>query len=490
MSLFRGSKNATVSTGDIVATQGDIAEALSQVNTVATNIDGENTIGIVALINDEIVTLANISGDITSLESIKDDIVITADNVTKVTNFSDVYIGGSSTNPDTRADGSSLVEGDLYFNTSLSEFRAWTGSEWYAAPPNTTSNVYIDRFSGDNETTDFTVSIDPKNKDFVQVYIDGVYQQKNTYSLNNSVVSFTEAPPSGTNNIEFVVIASVSIGETDAYLINVEDAGNFYSGDDVEIVLQEVGASLNNKITETEAKTIFSASGDLSYDSSTGTFSVTVYKSSDFDNDFASKTTTDLSEGTNLYYTDSRARDAVSASGSLSYNPNTGVFSYTERTDGDIRGLFSATGDLSYSTATGELSVTTYKSPDFDSDFSGKTTSDLTEGSNLYYTDAKVESYLSGGVGVDYSSGVISIGQDVSTTSNVEFDSIETTTSGSTVNLTANTDTSVNASNRDNGLGSLYLSSASINTDNVGQILNSIGFFRTRHRKKKSFNCK
>ena len=42
-------------------------------------------------------------------------------------------------------------------------------------------------------------------------------------------------------------------------------------------------------------------------------------------------TTDSVTEGaTNKYYTDARARAAVSASGSLSYNPTTGVFSFTD----------------------------------------------------------------------------------------------------------------------------------------------------------------
>lgn len=41
-------------------------------------------------------------------------------------------------------------------------------------------------------------------------------------------------------------------------------------------------------------------------------------------------TTTGVSEGTNLYYTDTRARAAISVSGDLSYNSTTGVISYTQ----------------------------------------------------------------------------------------------------------------------------------------------------------------
>ena len=42
------------------------------------------------------------------------------------------------------------------------------------------------------------------------------------------------------------------------------------------------------------------------------------------------------------YFTNARARDAVSVSGDLAYNSSTGVISFTERTDAEVRGLFSA----------------------------------------------------------------------------------------------------------------------------------------------------
>ena len=58
-----------------------------------------------------------------------------------------------------------------------------------------------------------------------------------------------------------------------------------------------------------EVRAHVSASGDLTYTQSTGVFSVTTYKSTDFDTDFGNKSTDDLSEGaTNLYYTDARVQ--------------------------------------------------------------------------------------------------------------------------------------------------------------------------------------
>lgn len=62
---------------------------------------------------------------------------------------------------------------------------------------------------------------------------------------------------------------------------------------------------------------------------------------STFDTRLGTKSTTNLSEGTNLYFTDARARSAVSVTdaggeGSLSYNSSTGVITYTGPSASDI----------------------------------------------------------------------------------------------------------------------------------------------------------
>ena len=78
--------------------------------------------------------------------------------------------------------------------------------------------------------------------------------------------------------------------------------------------------------------------------------------------DFAGNTTADLTENTNLYYTDARSRAAVSVNdsgglGSLAYNSSTGVITYTGPSNSDIRGLLSiASGSgLTYNSSTGEF---------------------------------------------------------------------------------------------------------------------------------------
>ena len=52
------------------------------------------------------------------------------------------------------------------------------------------------------------------------------------------------------------------------------------------------------------------------------------------------------------------------------------------------------------------------------------TTTDVAEGSNLYFTTGRIDSHLSGGTGVTYNAGAISIGQAVGTTSNVAFNTV------------------------------------------------------------------
>jgi hypothetical protein len=78
-------------------------------------------------------------------------------------------------------------------------------------------------------------------------------------------------------------------------------------------------------------------------------------------NELNAMSTDSVGEGSsNLYFTNTRARGAVSAAnsgtgyGSLGYNSNTGVFTYTKVTDANIRGRFSAGEGIDLS-ATGEI---------------------------------------------------------------------------------------------------------------------------------------
>jgi|MDTC01.1.fsa_nt_gb hypothetical protein len=178
--------------------------------------------------------------------------------------------------------------------------------------------------------------------------------------------------------------------------------------------------------TTSTIRNIFSAAGDLSYNSGTGEFTFdveSVYTKANFDSDLglantgqlpegtnlyyttarfdaalATKTTADLAEhNTNLYYTTARADSDAKASllvndtggdGSLTYDSASGVFTYTGPSAAEVRahltankglsvssgefnidsanvkGMFSAGGDLLYNSSTGEFSL---ERPEIDS---------------------------------------------------------------------------------------------------------------------------
>ena len=80
--------------------------------------------------------------------------------------------------------------------------------------------------------------------------------------------------------------------------------------------------------------------------------------------DFAGNTTADLSENTNLYFTNARARSAVSVTdsggfGSLAYNSSTGVITYTGTSTSDVRGSVSGNGaqGLTYDSSSGAFGL-------------------------------------------------------------------------------------------------------------------------------------
>jgi hypothetical protein len=74
-----------------------------------------------------------------------------------------------------------------------------------------TANFEVDRFSGDGVEDEFTLSSDPGTENNTQVFISGVYQQKDTYSVSGTTLTFTTAPPSGTDNVEVMVGATNAV---------------------------------------------------------------------------------------------------------------------------------------------------------------------------------------------------------------------------------------------------------------------------------------
>ena len=146
----------------------------------------------------------------------------------------------------------------------------------------------------------------------------------------------------------------------------------------------------NLYFTDARARAALSAGTGIAYNSSTGVISASLVGGTAIDitgNTISfDGSTSDVVEGSNLY-TDARSRGAVGADAAagnlLSYNSTTGKFLVATSS---VQGVFSAGTAISISA--GEIA------------FSGST-SDVSEGSNLYYTDARSR----GAVGADAAAG-------------------------------------------------------------------------------------
>jgi hypothetical protein len=119
----------------------------------------------------------------------------------------------------------------------------------------------------------------------------------------------------------------------------------------------------------------------------------------------SARSTSDLSEGTNLYYTDARVDSYVNASIlTTDVSEGTNLYYTTARADSAAKNAISVNdgggdGSLSYSASTGIIS---YQGP----------------------SAAEVRAHFTGGTGVTITSGSIAIGQDVSTGASVTFDTL------------------------------------------------------------------
>lgn len=124
------------------------------------------------------------------------------------------------------------------------------------------------------------------------------------------------------------------------------------------------------------------------------------------DGSWSTLSTSSVSEGSNLYYTDARARAAISGTSPISYSSSTGVISHLA-TDGWLHVPATSTTNngrvLMAGSTAGSFAWTALST----SNISGLTgwatkaytngsTTDVAEGSRLYYTDARAQAAVAG----------------------------------------------------------------------------------------------
>ena len=111
--------------------------------------------------------------------------------------------------------------------------------------------VYVQRLSGTGAQTAFTLNVSVPASALIDVFINGVYQNKDTFTIVGDVLTFSEAPPAGTNNVEVVISITLANVETDASLVS------FRATDSTAVV-----RTVQDKMREVVSVKDFGAVGD------------------------------------------------------------------------------------------------------------------------------------------------------------------------------------------------------------------------------------
>ena len=192
-----------------------------------------------------------------------------------------------------------------------------------------TGDNSIQQFSGNGSTTGFTLSTNPYHENQTDIFIDGIYQQKTTYSISGTTLTFSEAPPSGTNNVE---VSTKSTNVTTSNITNLTASGT--------ITANAFAGALTGNVT-----------GNVTGNTSGSAGTVTSLSGHDTD---------DLSEGSsNLYHTSERVDDRINAllqagsNISLSYDDANNQLTITGT---DTNTTYSAGTGLALSSTTFSLS--------------------------------------------------------------------------------------------------------------------------------------
>jgi hypothetical protein len=104
------------------------------------------------------------------------------------------------TNPIILDAGGRVPGGEIWNALRLYKFVLKTSTEVLIATYDNVGSSFnavatIANFTGNGSTVAFALASAPAGENATSVYINGVYQQKNTYSVAGAVLTFSEAPP-------------------------------------------------------------------------------------------------------------------------------------------------------------------------------------------------------------------------------------------------------------------------------------------------------
>lgn len=135
--------------------------------------------------------------------------------------FDDRYLGSHASDPTTDNDGDALVEGALYWNTADNVMKVYNGATWQALA---SATYIVTNATGDGVETEFPLPVAPISSNNVDVFFDGVYQSKSSYTVSGLDLTFSTAPPNGVD-VEFVITQTLPVNSADAANVTFTPAG-------------------------------------------------------------------------------------------------------------------------------------------------------------------------------------------------------------------------------------------------------------------------
>jgi len=175
-----------------------------------------------------------------------------------------------------------------------------------------------------------------------------------TYNSSTGAIGLTSTPTFTTVTTTNLNVQNVTFTGTGAVTITSGNDLNFVAAGQISVNNNPLVASATTDTTNASnitSGTLPNARLSAVPNSALANSSVTINGTTISLGGTGSITTTAISEGTNLYYTDARSRASISVSGSLSYNSSTGVISYTAptlaavATTGSYTDLINVNGD-------------------------------------------------------------------------------------------------------------------------------------------------